>query len=73
LGVYLCGRPAGDLLIDLYRKAFSTFNQILHLHKHTGYGPRYQVSIVNFVHEKRSSQGFVEKFNYPLVVAARIP
>jgi hypothetical protein len=59
-----------QVLIDLYRGAFSAYDQILHLDMHTGYGPRYQMSMVNSVHEKRSSQEFVEKFNYPLVVAA---
>jgi hypothetical protein len=58
------------ILIDLYRQAFGAYNQILHLDMHTGYGPRYQMSIVNSVHEKRSSQEFIEMFNYPLVVAA---
>lgn len=58
------------VLIDLYRQAFSAYAQILHLDMHTGYGPRYQMSIVNSVHEKRTSQEFIEKFNYPLVVAA---
>ena len=58
------------VLIDLYRQAFNFYDQILHLDMHTGYGPRYQMSIVNSVHEKRSSREFVEKFNYPLVVAA---
>ena len=37
---------------------------------HTGYGPRYQMSLVNSVHENRSSQDFEARFNYPLVVAA---
>jgi hypothetical protein len=59
-----------NVLIDLYREAFSAYDQILHLDMHTGYGPRYQMSLVNSVHEKRSSQEFVEKFEYPLVVAA---
>lgn len=58
------------LMIDLYRQAFGDYDQILHLDMHTGYGPRYQMSIVNSVHEKRTSREFVEKFNYPLVVAA---
>ena len=58
------------VMIDLYRQAFSAYDQILHLDMHTGYGPRYQMSIVNSVHEKRPSQEFVEKFDYPLVVAA---
>jgi hypothetical protein len=58
------------VLIDLYREAFSAYDQILHLDMHTGYGPRYQMSMVNSVHEERSSQEFVEKFDHPLVVAA---
>ena len=59
-----------QVLINLYRQSFSSFRQILHLDMHTGYGPRYQMSMVNSVHEKVSSQEFVEKFNYPLIVAA---
>ena len=58
------------VLIDLYRQSFSAYEQILHLDMHTGYGPRYQMSIVNSMHESRTSQEFVEKFSYPLVVAA---
>ena len=58
------------VMIDLYRKAFRIYNHILHLDLHTGYGPRYQMSLVNSVHEKRSSKEFVDMFNYPLVVAA---
>lgn len=59
-----------SVLINLYRQAFGAYNQILHLDMHTGYGPRYQMSMVNSVHEHRLSREFVEKFNYPLVVAA---
>jgi hypothetical protein len=59
-----------QVLIDLYRGAFGAYDQVLHLDMHTGYGPRYQMSMVNSVHETRSSQEFVERFNYPLVVAA---
>ena len=57
-------------LIDLYRQVFSAYNQILHLDMHTGYGPRYQMSLVNSIFESRTSQEFVKKFNYPLIVAA---
>ena len=56
--------------IELYRRAFETYEQILHLDMHTGYGPRYQMSLVNSVHETGTSKEFEEKFNYPLVVAA---
>lgn len=57
-------------LIGLYRQAFSAFDQVLHLDMHTGYGPRYQMSLVNSALESGTSQEFVKKFNYPLVVAA---
>ena len=58
------------ILIDLYRQAFSLYDQILHLDMHTGYGPRYQMSLVNSVLETITSQDFEQKFEYPLVVAA---
>ena len=57
-------------VIELYRDALSQYDQILHLDMHTGYGPRYQMSLVNSVHETRPSAEFVARFNYPLVVAA---
>lgn len=57
-------------LINLYRKTFSAYDQILHLDMHTGYGPRYQMSLVNSALETGTSQEFIEHFNYPLVVAA---
>jgi predicted deacylase len=57
-------------LMDLYRQAFRMYDQVLHLDMHTGYGPRYQMSLVNSVFETTTSKEFVEKFNYPLVVAA---
>jgi hypothetical protein len=56
-------------LMDLYRQAFQSFDQILHLDMHTGYGPRYQMSLVNSVLETSTSQELEKKFNYPLVVA----
>jgi len=57
-------------LIDLYHQAFSSYDQILHLDMHTGYGPRYQMSLVNSALETKSSQEFIKEFDYPLVVAA---
>jgi hypothetical protein len=57
-------------LINLYRQAFNAYDQILHLDMHTGYGPRYQMSLVNSVLETKTSQEFEERFDCPLVVAA---
>ena len=57
-------------LMDLYRATFGAYDQVVHLDMHTGYGPRYQMSLVNSVFETKSSAEFVKEFNYPLVVAA---
>jgi len=50
--------------------ALSEYNQVLQLDMHTGYGPRYQMSLVNSALETGTSKYFVKRFNYPLVVAA---
>ena len=72
-GMYFGGTGYQDetqTLTQLYRQAFSAFSQILHLDMHTGYGPRYQMSLVNSALETGTSQEFVGKFDYPVVVAA---
>lgn len=72
-GLYYGGtkRPEEtQALMDLYRQMMSSYDQILHLDMHTGYGPRYQMSLVNSAYDKGASDYFVERFNYPLVVAA---
>jgi hypothetical protein len=58
------------VMMKLYRETFRKYGQVLHLDMHTGYGPRYKMSLVNSVFEKGNSQEFVERFGYPLVVAA---
>jgi hypothetical protein len=57
-------------LMDLYKQMLASYDQILHLDMHTGYGPRYQMSLVNSAFDKETSEHFVKRFNYPLVVAA---
>ena len=72
-GLYYGGtkRPEEtQTLMDLYRQMMSSYEQILHLDMHTGYGPRYQMSLVNSALDKGMSEYFVKRFNYPLVVAA---
>ncbi|MBN1667048.1 MAG: DUF2817 domain-containing protein [Anaerolineales bacterium] len=72
-GLYYGGpgyQPETETMMALYRQAFQDYGQILHLDMHTGYGPRYQMSLVNSALEMRSSQEFAEQFDYPLVVAA---
>jgi predicted deacylase len=58
------------LIMDLYRNIFQKFDHIIHLDMHTGYGPRYQMSLVNSAFESRSSKDLSKAFSYPLVVAA---
>lgn len=58
------------LLMNLYRQALRDYDQILHLDMHTGYGPRYQMSLVNSAFESGNSAEFERRFDYPLVVAA---
>lgn len=57
-------------LMALYQDRFADYEQILHLDMHTGYGPRYQMSLVNSGYEKGNSREFEKRFGYPLVVAA---
>jgi hypothetical protein len=58
------------VLMERYRDAFRTYERILHLDMHTGYGPRYQMSLVDSVYEARSSAELSAAFDYPLVLAA---
>ena len=72
-GLYYGGtnRPEEtQTLMDLYKQMMASYEQVLHLDMHTGYGPRYQMSLVNSAYDKGTSEYFVERFNYPLVVAA---
>jgi hypothetical protein len=57
------------VLTELYQEAFQKFAHILHLDMHTGYGPRYQMSLVNSYLEPRSSREIAQACGYPLVVA----
>ena len=72
-GLYYGGTETPEetrALMELYRKALNDYDQVLHLDMHTGYGPRYQMSLVNSALDKETSGYFVKRFNYPLVVAA---
>lgn len=72
-GVYYGGSTRQEetgVLMALYRRHFSLYPQILHLDMHTGYGPRYLMSLVNSYLEPVDSAEFARRFNYPLVVKA---
>jgi hypothetical protein len=72
-GLFYGGRETPEetqTLMGLYRQMLGSYEQVLHLDMHTGYGPRYQMSLVNSALDKRTSSEFVKRFDYPLVVAA---
>ncbi len=72
-GLYYGGtkRPEEtQTLMNLYKQMMSSYDQILHLDMHTGYGPRYQMSLVNSALDKNPSEYYEKRFHYPLVVAA---
>lgn len=72
-GLYYGGKEMPEetrTLMDLYNMALREYDQVLHLDMHTGYGPRYQMSLVNSALDKGTSEYFEKHFNYPLVVAA---
>jgi len=58
-----------DLVKSIYRQAFSACRKLLHLDMHTGYGPRYQMTLVNSVLESKTSDEFSREIGYPLVAA----
>ncbi|MBF4693912.1 M14 family metallopeptidase [Fusibacter ferrireducens] len=56
------------ILAQLYQKLVSfPYNKRLFIDLHTGYGPKYQMSIVNSPNEKRSVSELKKAFNYPLI------
>jgi len=58
------------VLMELYRRWIQPYRQILHLDIHTGFGPRYQMGLVNSSFEPRSSADLAAEFHYPLVLKA---
>ena len=58
------------VLVGLYRDHMREYEQIVHLDMHTGYGPRYQMSLVNSWMEPRGSKELERQYSYPLVVKA---
>lgn len=56
------------IMQDLFSEAVVNYNNILLIDMHSGYGPRYQMTLVNSIHEKRSSVDLQEIFDYPLIV-----
>src|SRR6266508_4614859 len=56
------------VMIDLFREALGKYQNVIHLDQHSGYGPRYQMSLTIVTSEALSSAELSAKFNYPLVL-----
>jgi hypothetical protein len=70
-GIYYGGcqlQPETRMMMRLYEQATRGYEHIVHVDMHTGFGPRYQMSLVNSALEKRDSAAFRQSFDYPLVV-----
>lgn len=55
------------VLMSLYRRALAEYEQVIQMDMHTGYGPRYQMSVIVPPVESISSAEFARRFQYPLV------
>ena len=72
-GLYYGGEALQEetrVLMGLYRRHVGEYGQVVHLDVHSGYGPRYQMSIVNSGMEPRDSAELARQFSYPLVMKA---
>ena len=70
-GIYYGGRgiqPEVQVMMDLYQRWFGQYERIVHIDLHSGYGPRYQMSIVNSSFETTPAEEHARQFDYPLVL-----
>ncbi|MBN1890082.1 MAG: DUF2817 domain-containing protein [Thermoflexales bacterium] len=70
-GIYYGGASIQEetrLLMELYRSHMQAYDRVVHLDMHTGYGPRYQMSLVNSTLEARDSRDLERQFAYPRVL-----
>lgn len=71
-GVYYGGNgdePSTAYMKQVFEKVLkSPYEDIIHIDLHTGYGPRYQMSIFSSVAETMKEQEAKKAFNYPLVL-----
>lgn len=72
-GIFCAGRayePETQVMMDLLKGILSTYQDVLLLDMHTGYGPKFQMSILNSPQESRSTAQMQKDFQYPLVLKA---
>lgn len=69
-GIYYGGTQCEEettVLMGLYRRALEDYQSIVQMDMHTGYGPRYQMTVIVPPDDPTSSAEATTKFAYPLV------
>lgn len=69
-GIYYGGSQTEEethVLMELYRYALNGYTNILQVDMHTGYGPRYQMTVLLSSLDSTPSHQAAAQFNYPLV------
>jgi hypothetical protein len=69
-GIYFGGRGLQEetkVLMELYRQGLSEYRNFHQIDIHTGYGPRYQMTVLVSPQDLLTSAEAVQRFKYPLV------
>jgi hypothetical protein len=69
-GIYYGGTGVQEetsILMELYRAALAEYQNVIQVDMHTGYGPRYQMTVIIPPLDSTPSAEAVQKFNYPLI------
>lgn len=70
-GVYYSGeehQESTKFVLSELEKVFKDIKNVVWIDLHTGYGPRFQMSIVNSKYEKISTSEMIENIKYPLIL-----
>ncbi len=75
-GLYYSGdtiQPSTEyILSELKNNVFKTIDKVIWIDLHTGYGPRYQMSIINSKYEKASTNEMIKSLEYPLILGMNV-
>ena len=69
-GIYFGGKESQEetqVLMNLYRNALGEYQNFVQIDVHTGYGPRYQMTVLVSPLDDIPSSELARRFNYPLV------
>ncbi len=72
-GLYFSGRkfqPETIFMKKMIIQSLSSYDSVLHIDMHTGYGPSSQMTIVNSPAESRKSDQLINDFQYPRILQA---